>query len=184
MNIEWIDCRDELPEIIRGHGLSKSDNVLVTVRIKGDDATYIDVGSLREGGWLTNYIYQVPVEVIAWSPLPEPYERPKPGFIYTFVGDGIGDYPKLRDMGEVKHLKEEWTHLYSDYNFRTKEPKQPYVIDVRVWDQDNRGAHSCAVLAYPKVIEVWKAAVAESIILSQDEKDRILNKKYRTIECI
>ncbi len=81
---EWIDVKDRLPKPSCYGGVSgsplRSDKVLVSLKCK----TYLETNyevhlgyySYREDKWLEEEKNkEFGFEVIAWKPLPEPYER-------------------------------------------------------------------------------------------------------------
>ncbi len=80
---EWIPCSEGLPkeDSLTGGGKQFSDIVLVTcVHHANDNERFIDMAQTVDGKWRfireTNEEYGLHeyCEVIAWMPLPEPYE--------------------------------------------------------------------------------------------------------------
>ena len=76
---QWIPCSERLPEedCETGKGVQYSDFVLMSVEHKEDEETIVDYGHTVDGKWYSDYTdCFIPQEwkVIAWMPLPEPYE--------------------------------------------------------------------------------------------------------------
>lgn len=74
----WIPCSERLPEekdagILKKLGTNKrSDYVIATVEVKGERMTV--TACTYDGAWDWNMKYAFPdYEIIAWMPLPEPY---------------------------------------------------------------------------------------------------------------
>lgn len=81
---QWIPVTERLPEedFCSGRGVQYSETVLVTVVNNGDnDNTFVDVACTADGVWQLNYPQDtsplIPkwCKVIAWMPLPEPWEE-------------------------------------------------------------------------------------------------------------
>ena len=79
----WIPVTERLPEedFCSGRGVQYSETVLVTVVNNGDDDdTFVDMACTADGVWQLNYPQDtsplIPkwCKVIAWMPLPEPWE--------------------------------------------------------------------------------------------------------------
>lgn len=78
----WIPVTERLPdeELFTGAGKQFSDHVIMTVYNKTDDETFIDYGYTIDGEWISDTTEcHIPNwwKVIAWMPLPEPYEVQK-----------------------------------------------------------------------------------------------------------
>ena len=78
----WIPCSERLPEekdagILKKLGTDKrSEYVLATVEVKGVRMTV--TACTYDGKWDWNMKYAFPdYKVIAWRPLPEPYQEDK-----------------------------------------------------------------------------------------------------------
>ena len=78
----WIPCSVRLPEerdagVLKKLGTDKrSEYVLATVEVKGERMTV--TACTYDGNWDWNMKYAFPdYKVIAWRPLPEPYQEDK-----------------------------------------------------------------------------------------------------------
>jgi hypothetical protein len=72
----WIPCSERLPEEdywLGGSGKQFSDEVLVSVSNSADEDVYVYVSQTLDGKW--NLELPEYYEVIAWMPLPEPYQE-------------------------------------------------------------------------------------------------------------
>lgn len=72
---QWIPCSDRLPDEdywLGGSGKQFSDEVLVSVSNSADEDVYVYVSQTLDGKW--NLELPEYYEVIAWQPLPEPYQ--------------------------------------------------------------------------------------------------------------
>lgn len=71
----WIPCSERLPDEdhwLGGSGKQFSDEVLVSVSNSADEDVYVYVSQTLDGKW--NLELPEYYEVIAWMPLPEPYQ--------------------------------------------------------------------------------------------------------------
>lgn len=81
---QWIPCSERLPEekdagTLKKLGINKrSDYVIATVEVKGERMTA--TACTYDGAWNWNMKYAFPdFKVVAWMPLPEPYEERREG---------------------------------------------------------------------------------------------------------
>ena len=83
MEQRWIPVTERLPDedYCTGRGIQHSESVLVTVvHHANDDDVFVDMACTVDGKWQLTYPFDddpdIPkwCEIIAWMPLPEPYE--------------------------------------------------------------------------------------------------------------
>ena len=77
---QWIPCSERLPEekdagILKRLGINKrSDYVIATVDVKGERKTVTACTYDGKWGWNMKHVFP-DYKIIAWMPLPEPYEE-------------------------------------------------------------------------------------------------------------
>lgn len=70
----WIPCSDNLPESLE-YVLAWCKGRIVGGACDGEEYQWYGLGFISCGRWNVSYIHMKNIEVVAWQPLPEPYNR-------------------------------------------------------------------------------------------------------------